>query len=73
METVFFELDVMICEKFPALTPLSLRRERAADVFELISNLIDYLERENIRKAKEIKRGGKKRNVIRVPAGDDWF
>lgn len=67
MNDVLFELDVILCERFPAFTPLNLRRERAADVFCLIADLTSYLERENKRKAND----GKK--VIRRPAGDDWF
>ena len=73
MREVLFDMEVTLCTKFPAMSPLNIQKERAADVFSLMGDLLRHLERENIRKAKEIKRGGKKKNVIRIPAGDDWF
>lgn len=70
---ILFEMSVTICKKFPAFTPLSLKKERAAEVFELMGDLLRYMERENIRYVRELKRGKHNKNVIRVPAGDDWF
>lgn len=62
---VLFEMEVMLCERFPAFTPISLRREKATEVFNLIT-------RYNIYSAKKQK-NAKKPKIIRRPAGDDWF
>lgn len=56
------ELDLSLCESFPAFTPLSLRREKAREVFNLI-------ERLNSRPKKDNGQD----EVIRRPAGDNWF
>lgn len=54
-----------LCERFPALTPLSLRREKAREVFILVT-------RYNIYSNKQQKNAGKPK-IIRRPAGDTWF
>ena len=54
-----------MCERFPAVTPFSIRRERASEVFLLMRRLQIYNEHH--------KSGDKKKNVVRRPAGDDWF
>lgn len=53
-----------LCDRFPSLTPFSIRRERAKDVYILIARLNKYGKTE---KKKN------KPNIIRRPAGDDWF
>jgi asparagine synthetase A len=58
---LLFESTVNLCERFPALTPLSLRKEKAREVFLLIVRYNNYG-----------KKQGKKKK-IRKPAGDDWF
>lgn len=63
---IFFDIEVAICEKFPALSPFDIREKEAREVFLLIERLSRY----NGRKKKETK-GGKQ--VIRRPAGDNWF
>lgn len=47
------------------MTPLTLRREKARDVFLLIVRFNKYS-----RKQKKQKNG---KRIIRKPAGDDWF
>ena len=64
IDEMMFEIEVGICERFPALSPLSMRRERVNDVFRLISQF-------NIYARKNINSNGKQ--VIRRRAGDDWF
>lgn len=54
-----------LCERFPAFSPLSLRRERAREVFVMIVEFTKYSRRE--------ARQAKKQQVIRKPAGDSWF
>jgi hypothetical protein len=59
-------MQMSISERFPALHPLALRRERAREVFLLIARYNRYSKKpENSR--------GKQSDVIRKPAGDDWF
>ena len=52
-----------LSERFPSLTPLSLRKENAREVFLLIRRYSIFSA--NSRKPKN--------NIIRRPAGDDWF
>ena len=58
-------MQMGLCERFPALTPLRLRREKAREVFILIS-------RYNIYSARQQKNAGKPK-IIRRPAPDTWF
>ena len=46
-------MEVTLAERFPALTPLSIRKERAVDVFKTISKLNRYPK-------KQMKNEGKK-------------
>ena len=56
-----------LCERFPALDPLSIRRYKAREVFTLIKRYRRY------GKKKEKEAAKPKTKVIRRPAGDDWF
>lgn len=60
-----FDIQISLCERFPTLTPLSLRREKAREVFLLISRLNKHTRKENVKKEDK--------QVIRKPAGDNWF
>lgn len=62
-------MEISLSERFPALTPLSIRQNPAREVFKLILRLNDHTQREKAEKG-EIK--GNKR-IIRRPAGDNWF
>ena len=66
IDEALFELEVRLCERFSGLSPLGLRHELAANVFRLVSQLIDFSRREN----KKKKNGNE---VIRVKAPDTWF
>lgn len=59
---------MMLCNRFPSLTPLSIRKERAYEVFLLLKKYVEYNKREE----KKPKQNNGKR-IIRKPAGDDWF
>lgn len=63
---LLFELQMNLCERFPAMTPLVLRREKAREVFLLLVRYNRYAK-----KQKKSDSGGKR--VIRKPAGDNWF
>jgi hypothetical protein len=56
-------MEVNLCDRFVAFTPLQLRREKAREVFILI-------KRFNIYSKKQKK---KKKKIIKKPAGDSWF
>jgi len=57
---------VKLSEMFPSLNPLSLRKEKAREVFKLISRYSKLSK-----KQKKGKNAGKK--IIRRPASDTWF
>ncbi len=59
---------MMLCNRFPSLTPLSIRKERAYEVFLLLKKYVEYNKREE---KKQKQNNGKR--IIRKPAGDDWF
>lgn len=61
---MFFELELNLCERFPALTPFQIRREKASEVFLLVKRINEN----NIKNTTKTKP-----NKIRRPAGDDWF
>lgn len=48
------------------MTPLTLRKEKAHEVFLLLNRFNRYSRK----KEKEQKNG---KRIIRKPAGDDWF
>lgn len=52
-----------MCDRFPAMTPFDVRRERGWEVMLLIQRLYKH----------NINQRGKKRSKLRRPAGDDWF
>ena len=60
---VFFEMQLNICDRFPALSPFDVRRTKATEVFLLMRRMKNYNDK---------NKSGKKK-VIRRPAGDDWF
>ena len=62
---VLFSMQVSLCERFTGLTPIGLRHEKAREVFLLINRFNKYAIRE--------QRNKKRKNVIRKPAGDNWF
>lgn len=62
-------MEITLCDRFPAYTPTSLRRERAHEVFLLINRYSKYSKKENDSKTSTDA------GVIvkRKPAGDNWF
>jgi hypothetical protein len=56
-------LEIEICNRFPAITPFSIRKEKISDVFLLVRRLRIY-DQANIDKKKKKKRR---------PASDSWF
>lgn len=58
-------MEVSISEQFPGLSPFTIRREKATEVFLLMRRLSNYNQYQAINSGKK--------NIIRRPAGDDWF
>lgn len=62
---LLFESEVGLCERFTGLTPLTLRKEKAREVFILITRYNNYsLYRE---------KNKNKKKIIKKPASDNWF
>jgi hypothetical protein len=59
-------MEMSLCERFTAMTPLSLRKEKAREVFILISRYNNYSK-------KNGNNGDQKPKIIRRPASDTWF
>ena len=70
---------MIVCKAFPACSPLQVRRTRATEVFNLIARYNAWLRRQNLRNAGVKDKPGTSvrweggRQVVRRPAGDDWF
>jgi hypothetical protein len=56
-------MEVNLCDRFSGVTPFSIRREKAREVFTLLKRFNRY--------ARRNKKG--KKTIIRRPAGDNWF
>lgn len=63
MNVVLFDLEMSLSDRFQGTTPLSWKREKARDVFNMVIMFNNHAKRNS----------GKKKNVIRRPAGDNWF
>lgn len=85
---MFFEMELALCERFPALDPFTLRRTRAAEVFRLMSRINDQNQRRLVRRKKtkteeelgiSLKPGeyitynSDGEPVLNRPASDDWY
>lgn len=65
IDVLLFEMEMALCECFPSVTPFSIRREKAVDVYTLIIRYNKY--------AKKKKKNEGKPKIIRRPASDTWF
>ena len=63
---LIFEIEVLLCERFPALDPLALDEYRAVEVFKLVKNLNTYTERHANDQRSQSITGGKKKYRINV-------
>jgi hypothetical protein len=62
-------LSYQLCKEFPAFTPLQLENERYHVVIGLYANV----RKVQIRNGEQKARINSRPNVIRRPAGDNWF
>ena len=63
---MFFEINKALCESFTGLDYIKLLDYPAEDVFDLISNMISFNNRNK-------KKKDNKSTVIRRQASDNWF
>jgi hypothetical protein len=64
---VLFQMQIGLCNRFTQFTPLSLRREKAREVFTLIVRYNRYSKEDKKKNTLNGKR------IIRKPASDNWF
>ena len=55
-----------LTERFPTMTPLTIRKTRASEIFLLIRRLDNY-------DTRHPADGGDDDEIIRRPASDNWF
>ena len=69
---LFFQMELNISDRFPALTPIKIRKTKATEIFLLLRRLTKHNQREQKDAAAYTsKTSGKK--IIRRKAGDNWF
>ena len=61
-------MQLSICDRFPAVSPFEIRKQRFGEVFLLIRRLNTSFK--NQKKNTNPKSG---KRIIRKPAGDNWF
>ncbi len=68
----------MLCEKFPGVTPISIRQEKAGEVFLMLERYVEYLlhkENEengvNLSKSEKMYKRGD-RIIVERPA-KNWY
>ena len=68
MSQLLFEIEVLLSERFPALSPISIRRTKAREVFKIINKLTVYSKKE---KKKQAQSNAK--HIVARQASDTWF
>ena len=61
-------MTLMLCQRFPDLNPIKVRKYPVHEIFLLVKRLAKHNENE-IKNGKAPNKSG----VIRRPAGDNWF
>lgn len=68
MSQLLFEIEVLLSERFPALSPVTLRQTKAREVFKIINKLTVYSKKEKQKQAKAATK-----HIIKKQASDTWF
>lgn len=68
MSQLLFEIEVLLSERFPALSPISIRRTKAREVFKIINKLTVYSKKEKKQQAK-----ANAKRIVARQASDTWF
>ena len=66
-------MTVTISDRFPALSPFAVRREKARNVFKLMGGLAKYERKKSGLKDGDQVRMVNGQRIIYRQAGDDWF
>ena len=64
----FFDMAVVLSERFPSLNPIKVRKSPAHEVFLLFKRL-----RAHDKRHRKDEKAPNKGGVIRKKAGDNWF
>lgn len=65
IDEMMFSIEYQLSKEFPALTPIAVECEKYHKIIDLYADVRKF----HIR----AKKSEGKRNVIRRPAGDNWF
>jgi hypothetical protein len=69
-----FSVEYQLCKEFPAMSPFELERRTFHEVIGLYSRVRDMQIRQDRQTQKQIRRAGRGGGeIIRRPAGDNWF
>lgn len=68
MSELLFEIEVLLSERFPALSPIAIRRTKAREVFKIINKLTTYAKKEKKQQAK-----ANTKHIVARQASDTWF
>lgn len=68
LSDLLFDIEMTLCDRFPALTPISLRRTKSREVFKIIVKLGRYAKKEKKEEAKKAMK-----HIIKRQASDTWF
>lgn len=68
MSQLLFEIEVLLSERFPALSPISIRRTKAREVFKIINKLTVYSKKEKKQQAR-----ANAKHIVARQASDTWF
>jgi len=64
---LIFEIEMILCERFPGLNPLQLDEYRAVEVFEMVRDLNTYIDNQNAGKTQgQISENKKKTHMVKV-------
>ena len=69
---MLFLISHQLCKEYPALSPFEVDERRYCDVIRLYADVIGL--NTELTKTREVaKKQSKKDEIIRRPAGDNWF
>lgn len=72
IKEAIFELESQLSQRYPGMTPLSIRKERAIDFFKVAAKARRLAKKENSERERAKANEGKRR-IIKVAASDNWF
>ena len=64
-------MELVLSERFPSMTPITIRKEKNGEVFKLIKRLGEHIQRDKEINGEIVEYHG--RRVLKKKAGDNWF